>query len=164
MDKMKHWNMEVFGNIFNKKKCIIARLVGIQRALEIHNSRNLSALENQLKKDLDDVMAQEELLWFQKSRQDWLFYGDRNTSFFHNSTLQRRRRNKITYLKDENGVWLNDTVALKNHAIKFFANIYTVDGSTSAPYQLVGYFPAISPNLLLDFSQLKHIFLSRQNH
>lgn len=45
-------------------------------------------------KDLSRAYEQEKLFWKQKSRNQWL-QGDRNTKFFHASTTQRRRGNKI---------------------------------------------------------------------
>ncbi|KAL8159490.1 hypothetical protein V2J09_001027 [Rumex salicifolius] len=36
-----------------------------------------------------------------KSREMWLTLGERNTAFFHTSTLARKRRNRITGLENE---------------------------------------------------------------
>ncbi|ONI13814.1 hypothetical protein PRUPE_4G246900 [Prunus persica] len=44
----------------------------------------------------------------QKSRLRWLQEGDRNTKFFHLTTIIRRRRNRIERLKDNEGVWVED--------------------------------------------------------
>jgi hypothetical protein len=38
---------------------------------------------------------QEEIYWRQRSRINWLQHGDMNTRFFHHTTKDRRRRNKI---------------------------------------------------------------------
>uniref|UniRef100_A0A2N9IFC0 CCHC-type domain-containing protein n=1 Tax=Fagus sylvatica TaxID=28930 RepID=A0A2N9IFC0_FAGSY len=70
------WNKDVFGNIFWKKKNLTARLRGIQSSLA------------------------EEEFWSVKSRYNWLIQGDRNTAFFHSSTLVRRKRNRILSIKD----------------------------------------------------------------
>ncbi|KAM2515479.1 hypothetical protein TB2_027190 [Malus domestica] len=40
---------------------------------------------------LDQLLAQEESVWKQRSRIKWLQDGDANTKFFHQSTMQRRR-------------------------------------------------------------------------
>ena len=53
------WNKNHFGNIFHKKKRVLARLDGVQRALASQLSASLVALENQLIQELDVVLKQE---------------------------------------------------------------------------------------------------------
>ncbi|KAF7838438.1 ribonuclease H [Senna tora] len=60
------------------------------------------------------------MLWFQKSRCKWLNHGDKNTRFFHASTITRRRRNKIFKLMNNDDVWVEDDTNLKNMAIDHF--------------------------------------------
>jgi len=57
-------------------------------------------LEKDLQKLYDEVLAQEEILWFKKSRENWVELDNKNTIFFHTQTVikRSRRRNKITSL------------------------------------------------------------------
>ena len=55
----KLWNKNHFGNIFAKKRRIMARLDGVQRAMANNPSPSLILLESQLLKDLDRVNGQE---------------------------------------------------------------------------------------------------------
>ena len=73
----------------------MARINGIQATLENYSSHNLMRLEARLRNELEMVMSQEEILWLQKSRNDWLLHEDRNMNFFHQKTIARRRRNRI---------------------------------------------------------------------
>ena len=73
----------MLGNIFWKKKRLLARLGGIQWALEDYYSHGLIDHEKQLRAKLEEVLSQKEIIWLQKSRQDWLCLGDRNTTYFH---------------------------------------------------------------------------------
>ena len=57
------WNVSHFGNIFTEKKNIMARINGIQRALSVRPSAFLVNLENELLKELDQVLNQEEEPW-----------------------------------------------------------------------------------------------------
>lgn len=70
--------------------------------------------------EYESVLLQEEMLWMQKSRCQWIINGDRNTRFFHTTTMIRRKRNKIETLKREDGEWAYDVQALKEMAIDFF--------------------------------------------
>ncbi|XP_015386677.1 uncharacterized protein LOC107177419 [Citrus sinensis] len=52
--KVTVWNKQSFGNIFWRKNRLLARLGGIQRALESYFSKGLSRLEEKLKADLEE--------------------------------------------------------------------------------------------------------------
>ena len=69
-------------------------------------------------------MSREELLWYQKSRREWIKYGDRNTSFFHQKTITRRACNRITVIRDDGGNWLYEAQEIKTHAVTFFSTLY----------------------------------------
>ncbi|XP_048594891.1 uncharacterized protein LOC106358645 [Brassica napus] len=75
-------------------------------------------------KDLSDALKAEELFWKQKSRVFWLREGDKNTKFFHALTKQRRARNKITQLLDENGAMVEDEEGLVAIATGYFRQIF----------------------------------------
>ena len=115
------WNKNQFGNIFQKKKRVLAR----QRALANQLSSSLVALENHLIKELDVVLEQEKDLWALKSRINWMILGDRNTSFYHVSTLARRKQNFITIIKNDAGEWLAEESEVANHIREGFIKIYT---------------------------------------
>lgn len=53
--------------------------------------------------ELEETMEKEEIYWVQRSRANWLKFGDRNTNFFNNFATARRKRNFIHRLMDENG-------------------------------------------------------------
>ncbi|XP_074265135.1 uncharacterized protein LOC141587559 [Silene latifolia] len=65
--KLQNWNQEVFGNIFRKKRELLARIEGCQKHLSIKRENNLIKLEAKLRRELDEVLEREELLWYQKS-------------------------------------------------------------------------------------------------
>ena len=101
------WNRDVFGNIFWKKQNLVARLRGIQCGLASAPNNFLVNLERKLRLEYLSVLQQEEEFWSVKSRYNCLIQGDRNTAFFHASTLVRRKRNRIFSLKDNMGNWVH---------------------------------------------------------
>ena len=119
------WNRKIFGNIFARKRWILGRIEGIQRAMDSNTTHNLFLLERSLREEYHSILFQEETLWLQKSRVSWLKEGDFNTSFFHLSTIVRRRRNAIDRLKDSNNVWLEGDSVLQSLVHGYFKNIFT---------------------------------------
>lgn len=123
------WNKEQFGNIFVRKKTIMAMLNGIQRAMSVNPSDFLINLENDLLKDLDTVLNQEEELWALKSRVNWMIQGDRNTAFYHVSTSVRRKRDKILAVIDLVGEWIYQGEDAKEFIKNGYRDIYTISFS-----------------------------------
>lgn len=121
---LKHWNIHVFGHLRQTKARLLARLAGIQRSLSRGPNRFLSNLEVTLVEEFNLLLEQEALFWQQKSRVKWLQEGDRNTKFFHLTTIIRRRRNKIERLKDENDVWVEESEAIKSVVVKYFSDLF----------------------------------------
>jgi exonuclease III len=119
------WNKQVFGNIFHRKKRLLARLNGIQKSLSIRPCPVLSNLETELTLQYQNILHLEEEYWSLKSRLQWTNLGDRNTAFFHLSTICRRHRNKIWCLKNSEGSWCHSTPDIKNLIRNHFVKIYT---------------------------------------
>ncbi|GKV16725.1 hypothetical protein SLEP1_g27324 [Rubroshorea leprosula] len=124
------WGKESFGDIFRKKRLLQARLVGLQNFPRYDYSLNLQTLEKKLLSDYQQVLFEEEVLWFQKSRVEWIASGDRNTTFYHLSTITRRCRNKVGALKID-GVWTEEPQILKNHVLNFFVHLFSRSSSTN---------------------------------
>lgn len=61
---------------------LIARIEGVQRCLNNQPNHRLLKLDVKLKKDLDKVLEHGELMWFQKSREEWIVSEDRNIKFY----------------------------------------------------------------------------------
>lgn len=108
LSKLQGWNMTTIGNIFKRKKRSELRIGGEQRALARRMTGYLLSLERELKEERSLILRQVELLWLQKSRNEWWKSGDGNTKFFHTSTLIRRRRNKVEVLLNNEGRWIED--------------------------------------------------------
>ena len=124
-NKAMVWNKIHFGNIFKKKKNLMARINGIQKAIASKLSRFLLNLEDELLRDLDLVLNQEEELWALKSRVNWMIQGDWNTAFYHVSTLVRRKRNQTIAIKNAVGDWIYEEGDIKDFIKSGFNGIYS---------------------------------------
>ena len=61
-----------------------------------------------------------------------MIQGDRNTAFYHVSTLVRRKRNKILAIKDSVGEWLYEEEAIKNVIWSGFNDVYSSSLSSAS--------------------------------
>ena len=53
--------------------------------------------------------------------------GDKNTAFFHVTTMIRRQRNKIKSIKNFVGEWITDMEVVKNHTLDGFSRLFTTE-------------------------------------
>ena len=110
---LKKWNKEVFGLVRERIKAIQANIAEIQQ--KPPTKENL---------ELDDWLTKEELRWKQKSRELWLKEGDRNSRFFHLSTLIHRRRNLISEIKLDDGSLINNRANIQDYFEGSFSSLY----------------------------------------
>lgn len=91
------------------------------------------------------------MIWFQKSRVNWIKFGDRNTRFFHTTTLIRRRKNPIFSLKVD-GQWCYDQDTLKQVAVHYFQQLFTAAPVT--PNTTPNWFPPLSDSDIRGFTSM----------
>lgn len=53
--------------------------------------------------EIELIMLREEMALHQRSKINWLSYGDKNSTFFHATINQRRQCNQIVMLKANSG-------------------------------------------------------------
>ena len=78
-----------------------------------------------------ELNHREEIMWKQRSRITWLTEGDRNTRFFHLRASQRRRRNYISKLKNQDGQFTDNQVEMGVMATDFYRTLYTSEGTVN---------------------------------
>lgn len=151
-DTLQVWNREFFENVHKKKKELWARIGGIQKAMARRFSRCLLKLENKLWNELEDVLCQKELLWFQKSREDWIKSRERNTKQYHASTGAKKNHNHIAGLRELNGEWIEAGADLQDHVNGFFKRLFSDEGDCDVSLALKGWFPSIAESDLEDLN------------
>lgn len=77
------------------------------------------------------ILRSEEEFWKLKSRIQWLQEGDKNTSFFHRSTINRHRKNRIIGLKFDNNSWSFNQEAISDFILNHFVKAYITEHSFS---------------------------------
>jgi hypothetical protein len=85
-----------------------------------------------LGKKLLDLFEKEEIMYKQRSRQDWLKAGDKNTKFFQNHCSHRRRKNTVLGLRREDGSLCKSNEGMLQLAKDFYGSLYASEGSTNS--------------------------------
>ena len=124
---MASWNQNVVGNI--PKKIAKKRRV-LNSITTIDQQSNRGAKINQLRKEINDLLDSEETIWRQRSKVHWYKEGDKNTKFFHACASERRKKNSILGLWNEDGVWCESKESITTTIIAYFEKIYTTSSPT----------------------------------
>ena len=132
---IKKWDHNTFGNIFQAQQDLNKEMRTLQQQIISDGyTDELMARELQLKTQLDDRSKQEEILWWQKSRVSWLKEGERNTKFFHRTTIQRRMHNSIIAIKTQEGEKVEEQAEIERAFLAQFQTVHKeppVDRSTA---------------------------------
>lgn len=119
------WSKRTLGNIFRQKNRILARLTGIQNSPSYPSIVFLQTLEQDLKAEFNHILNSEADYWKLRSHINWLRNGDANAKFFYISVINRRRKNKIVYFKDNNDNWITHPTEIHQHVFQFFTSSFT---------------------------------------
>ena len=82
--------------------------------------------EAKLQTGLNTWLSRNETMWRQKSRETWLKEGDRNSNFFHISSVVRRRRNNIDAIRGDDNVWIVKISEIRDFVVEKFQDLFIV--------------------------------------
>jgi hypothetical protein len=118
---LKKWNKDVFGHCQTKIKELNYRI----KKLQLHDMAEQNAKhEVVLQGELNEWLRRNEILWRQKSREMWLKDGDKNSKFFHLSTVIGRKRNSIDDIKNGDGEWITCKKDIRIHVVESFQHLF----------------------------------------
>ena len=94
--------------------------------------------------------------------------GDRNTKYFHSKSSERRKKNTIFGLRDENGIWSDNIESIAVVAVSYFEKLYT----TSLPShisEVINTIPTrvtskMNQNLIKEFTKEEVVAALQQMH
>lgn len=124
---------------FKKADVEIRRLKKkLQKLSSSHISEDMIREQQKCKEEITRLWEQEEKYWKARERLKWLNEGDRNSKFFHATTIQRRSRNRITRLRDAEGNWRSNQEELEGMAFDYFNDLFKSSNPLARP--LLGYY------------------------
>lgn len=121
-DTFKAWNKTSFGRVEKEIEDHKERLKRIQEQIYMVDDVKM---ERKVREHLEELLYREEILWTQKAKTNWDTNGDRNTKYFQAVVKNRRRRNRITQIMNDNDHWVTEPRDIEycfhNHFHNFFA-------------------------------------------
>ena len=81
-------------------------------------------IEGSLQQELSEWLLQNKIIWRQKSRELWLKEGDKNSRFFHTSTIIRRRKNLVDLFRGDDGEWILDKKKISENFLSKFKTLF----------------------------------------
>ncbi|KAG7595232.1 hypothetical protein ISN45_Aa01g039400 [Arabidopsis thaliana x Arabidopsis arenosa] len=100
-----------------------------------------------LKGDLSKAYKEEETFWSQKSRQQWMHGGDKNSKFFHASVKACRGKQFLEKLKDINGNFQKGEASKGAIAEAYFTELFTSGDQRNYQDLFSDFIPKVTPGM-----------------
>ena len=116
------WSKTIFGSVraeLKKKRKLLQQ--SERRAIQGGSTVWMRTLD----RDINELMDKEAKMWAQQAHVSWLKDGDRNTNFFYTKDSQRRRRNHIKGLCDNNNRWCTQKQGIIDTVVDFYQSLFT---------------------------------------
>ena len=154
--QLQWWNHRVFGNVNQMVKLKHDKLKHLKELNLLHETAEEI---HSLKKEINECLTREEVMWNQRSRALWIKCGDHNTKFFHATANHRRKINRIEGLRGADDVWYDKPEDIEKEVFDYFTNIF----STASPSSFEASLESINlrittdmnESLLKDFSEVE---------
>ena len=82
---------------------------------------------------IEYLIELDEIQMMQRSRANWLKYGDRNASFFQAFASAWRKKNYVKRLKDGGGCWIEGMPELNNHILNYLTQLFSSEMQHTDP-------------------------------
>ena len=79
---------------------------------------------NKIRKEINNLLDYEEIMWQKRSKVQWMGLGDRNTKYFHTKASERKKKNIISKIMDERGNWRESALEIAKVAVSYFEKLY----------------------------------------
>ncbi|XP_070041117.1 uncharacterized protein [Nicotiana tomentosiformis] len=153
----QNWEADFIGDPFlmfkQNIKRVKAALSKWSRETFVDIFKQLAILEDIVRK----YLSIEEKYWKQKARMTLFAEGDRNTSFFHNHVIGKRKKLQLKRIKSGSGVWIEDQEQLATVAVDFYQKQFTNE-SDASEFSLLNNVPSmVTMDKNLELSRLPTI-------
>ena len=118
----------------------------LETLIAMNYADNLDVIQR-VKDEINALLLQEELFWRQRFRSICLLAGDKNTKYFHQRASQRRRKNHIAGILDDQGRWGKAEDDVARIAENYFKNLFTSATLTNLDIVLDSVYRVVTPDM-----------------
>lgn len=84
-----------------------------------------------LETKLNNLLYQEHAFWKQRAKIVWLKDGDLNTKFFHKCATNRKRKNQLKGLFEEDGTWCSTDEDIERVILQYYGKLFSSSHPTN---------------------------------
>ena len=118
---LEGWSQNRFGESAKELRSCKQQMGALMEAEQTPETiQKMKALDSRM----DELETREEIFWKQRSRQEWLKHGDKNTKFFHSKAKQRERRNSIKRIKNNAGQLYDTEEDIAQVFVRHFQDLF----------------------------------------
>ncbi|KAJ8428363.1 hypothetical protein Cgig2_027779 [Carnegiea gigantea] len=114
MAELSAWSYSTFGNIQHE----------IHKCKTLLESTSSASARKAIFEEINQLRKQKDVLWWQRSRTEFLKFVDHNSTWFHRKANMRRVANQITELKDTNGQSYHKAHDLERIIVAYFGDLF----------------------------------------
>ncbi|WZY72874.1 hypothetical protein YC2023_005114 [Brassica napus] len=141
---IKDFSKQNYSGIEKRTAQALEKLVNAQSIMLANPSTTNAASEIRAMQEWEVLSNAETAFFFQRSRINWLAYGDGSSRLFHRYAASRQAINHIHFLINENGDRIDSLTEIQEQCVDYFSTL--LGGATSAPM-----FVQSDLDLLFDF-------------
>jgi hypothetical protein len=117
------WQRGCSGSLKHQIAVLHKKLIDLQGRDEMGIGEETKAV----KKNLENLLDQSDLMWRQRTKTEWLRGGDRNTKYFHACANARKKSNFITSISNTEGHNFNSSEEVQSTFVNYFQSLFTSD-------------------------------------
>jgi hypothetical protein len=121
---LSRWARHTAGILKKEKICLSAIIDELEALAEVRLlSSDEIELKSQLNAQITSILWEEELKWYQRSKDQFILEGDSNTRYFHAIANGRHKRKHIQSLVQDEGL-IEGHEQLKSYITNYYKNLF----------------------------------------
>ena len=141
---LSDWNKKVFGNV---RRTLERKRRELEQAERVAAWGGGCGRVKELNAEIRRLTDMEDCMWNQRAKVAWLRDGDKNTKYFHCRSTERNKRNFISGLENELGIWVEEESRIGDMLVQYFSNLFTSSKPSNLDSVLEGVCPVVDEEM-----------------